>query len=372
MEKISHSIKLFFTKIKTFFTSTAFLKKYDKTMKILKKVIPMIVVYALLICFSYVFMYPILKMVVDSFKSESDLMNPDIVWLPRNLTLSNYKNAAAAMFVFRPIYTFAGAKSGLYGIQSTLWNSALYSFLTACCQTLNAGLAGYAFARFNFRWKKFWFAGLIISFVVPIQILVLPRKIMMNPIINFFSTPAKIFGLTGSSMESFINANLNILQTTPMIIVSILGQGVNSAILVFIFFSFFKMIPSALDEAAQIDGANYRQIFYHVIIKMSVPTILVVFLFSFVWNWNDTFVIGQMTLLTGDKKEAFLSMPSALGTFNYVISQGTATSGTDSEGNNRGWRAAAMVISILPLVILYAFTQRKFVEGIENTGVTGI
>ena len=188
MEKISHSIKLFFTKIKTFFTSTAFLKKYDKTMKILKKVIPMIVVYALLICFSYVFMYPILKMVVDSFKSESDLMNPDIVWLPRNLTLSNYKNAAAAMFVFRPIYTFAGAKSGLYGIQSTLWNSALYSFLTACCQTLIAGLAGYAFARFNFRWKKFWFAGLIISFVVPIQILVLPRKIMMNPIINFFST----------------------------------------------------------------------------------------------------------------------------------------------------------------------------------------
>lgn len=65
MEKISHSIKLFFTKIKAFFTSTAFLKKYDKTMKILKKVIPMIIIYALLICFSYVLMYPILKMVVD-------------------------------------------------------------------------------------------------------------------------------------------------------------------------------------------------------------------------------------------------------------------------------------------------------------------
>lgn len=372
MEKISHSIKLFFARIKAFFTSTVFLKKYDKTIKILKKIIPMIVIYVLLICFSYVFIYPILKVVIDSFKTEADLMNPDIVWLPKHLTFSNYRNAAAAMFIFRPIYQFAGAKSGLYGVQSTMWNSALYSFITACCQTLIAGLAGYAFARFNFKFKKFWFFGLIVSFVVPIQILVLPRKMMMNPIINFFSSPAKMLGLVGSSAEGFVNANLNILQTSPMIIVSILGQGINSAILIFIFFSFFKMIPIALDEAAQIDGANYRQIFYHVIIKMSVPTIVVVFLFSFVWNWNDTFVIGQMTLLMGDKKEAFLTLPNALNTFNYTVSQGTGVSGTDSEGNNRGWRAAAIVLSILPLIILYGFTQRKFVEGIENTGVTGV
>ena len=372
MEKISHSIKMFFARVKAFFTSTAFLKKYDKTMKILKKVIPAIIVYALLICFSYVFMYPILKVFIDSFKSEADLMNPDIVWLPKNLTLSNYKNAAAAMFIFKPIYQFPSAKSGLYTIQSTLWNSALYSFLIACCQTLIAGLAGYAFARFNFRWKKFWFAGLIISFVVPIQILVLPRKMMMNPIINFFGNPAKIFGLSGSSAANFINANFKILATTPMLLVSILGQGINSAILVFIFFSFFKMIPAALDEAAQIDGANYRQIFYHIIIKMSIPTILVVFLFSFVWNWNDTFVIGQMTLLTGDNKTRFITLPAALNQFNYVLSQGTHESGADSEGNNRGWQAAAVVISILPLIVLYGFTQRKFVEGIENTGVTGI
>ncbi len=371
MEKISESIKLFFAKIKAFFTSTAFLKKYDKTRKILKKVIPTIIVYVLLICFSYVFMYPILKIAVDSLKSESDLMNPDVVWLPKHLTLSNYINSAKVLRIFRPIYQFPGAKEGLYAIQSTLWNSALYSFIVAVCQTIVAGLAGYAFARFNFKFKKLWFAGLVISFVVPIQVLVLPRRIMMNPIINFFSSPAKMLGLTGSSIESLINANLNILQTTPMIIISILGQGINSAILVFIFFSFFKMIPQALDEAAQIDGANYRQIFYHVIIKMSIPTILVVFLFSFVWNWNDTFVIGQMALLNGNLNEAYRSLPRALNQFNYNISQGSGTSGVD-ENNNRGWRAAAIVISILPLIILYGFTQRKFVEGIENTGVTGI
>ncbi len=371
IEKISNSIKSLFARIKAFFTSTAFLKKYDKTMKILKKVVPMIIIYGLLICFCYVFIYPILKTFIDSFKTEADLMNPDVVWLPKNLTLSNYKNAATAMFIFRPVYEFPGAKEGLYAIQSTLWNSAQYSFITACCQTVVAGLAGYAFARFNFKGKKYWFFGLIISFIVPVQILILPRKIMMNPIINFFSSPAKVLGLVGSSAESLIDANLNIIQTTPMILISILGQGINSAILVFIFFSFFKMIPAALDEAAQIDGANYRQIFYHVIIKMSVPTIVVVFLFSFVWNWNDTFVIGQLASLTGDLKVAYLSLPNALGRFNYTISQGSATSGVD-EGNNRGWRAAAIIISILPLLILYGFTQRKFVEGIENTGITGV
>ena len=135
-------------------------------------------------------------------------------------------------------------------------------------------------------------------------------------------------------------------------------------------FSFFKMIPVALDEAAQIDGANFFQIFYHIILKMSVPTILVVFLFSFIWNWNDTYVLKSLTALTQDQL-SFQTLPQSLDRFNYRLSQGTQTSGVEQQ-NNPALKSAAILISILPLLILYAFTQRKFVEGIENTGVTGV
>ena len=134
------------------------------------------------------------------------------------------------------------------------------------------------------------------------------------------------------------------------------------------------MIPVALDEAAQIDGANFFQIFYHVILKMSVPTILVIFLFAFIWNWNDTYIISNLTSLA-ENNLAFQTLPQQLNRFNYTVSQGEGMSGishTSQEANNAGLQAAAIIISILPLLILYAFTQRKFVEGIENTGVTGM
>lgn len=369
MEKVSYTLKNFFLKVKQFFTSTEFLKKYDKAKKILKRIVPAIVVYALLICFSYVFIYPILRTFVDSLKTEADFANPDVVWIPKAIYLKNYQNAASILKVFRVLKD--GGK--FIGIKSTIINSALYSFINAVLQTFVAGLAGYAFARFNFPGKKFWFAGLIISFVVPTQILIIPRQMIMKEIMKTFSNPAGLFGLTNTSANVF-NSIFNILQAVPVMIISLLGQGINSAILVFIFYSFFKMIPQALDEAAQIDGANYGQIFYHIILKMSVSTILVVFLFSFIWNWNDTFTITQLMFRSGtDTKYGFESLPEALGIFEYTYSQGSQMSGVKDEGKNaNNLRGAGIMISILPLILLYALTQRKFVEGIENTGVTGI
>ncbi len=366
MEKLIYSIK-------SFFASTEFLKFYDKTRKKLNSIVPKIIIYVLLICFSYVFIFPILRILVDSFKGELDLVDPDVVWIPKSIYFGNYTSAGTVLKLWRPLYEFASAKEGLYAIKSTLGNSIAFSFISAVLQTLVSGLAGYAFARFNFKFKKFWFAGLIISFIIPTQIVTLPRRMMLSGISAKFADPAQLFGITVTQEANQFNATFNLLQTTPLILVTLLGQGLNSAILIFIFFSFFKMIPQALDEAAQIDGANYGQIFYYIIVKMSTPTILVVFLFSFIWNWNDTFVLSQLMMKSTSSNVAYESLPQALGIFNYTISQGTGESGlAQGDSNNEGWKAAAIIISISPLLLLYAFTQRKFVEGIENTGVTGV
>ncbi len=365
MEKLAYNLKGKFQKVIDFFHSPKFLKVYDKTVKILKNIIPKIVIVLVLLVFSYIFMSPILRIFVDSFKVKEDITNPDIVWIPSQLTFKNYMDAINGLWIWRV------ESSADNAIISTLWNSSIYSFISALFQTVVSCMAGYAFARFNFKGKKLWFAGLILAFILPIQLLTLPRSMMLRQLTNATSTPAKFFGIaSGKPIYNWVNASLSFLTALPVLLLTFFGQGINSSILIFISFSFFKMIPVALDEAAQIDGANFFQIFYHIILKMSVPTILVVFLFSFIWNWNDTYVLKSLTALTQDQL-SFQTLPQSLDRFNYRLSQGTQTSGVEQQ-NNPALKSAAILISILPLLILYAFTQRKFVEGIENTGVTGV
>jgi len=360
MDKLAYKLKSLFDSIKAFFHSTEFLKVFDKVMKVLRNIVPKILIYFTLIAFCYVFMYPILNVLVDSFKTETDIVNPDVKWIPTTLTLKNYKNAMNALWISK-IVSEAWV--------STLYNSVIFSLITALLETFVSCLAGYAFARFSFKGKGLWFAGLILGFILPTQLLTLPRSMMLRNMINGTASASKILGLTATNYK--IDASLSFLSTSPIILLTFLGQGVNSSILIFIFFSFFKMIPQSLDEAAQIDGANFLQIFYHIIVKMSVSTILVVFLFAFIWNWNETYALDQLVALN-DNNVGFKSLPQALQQFNRIVSQGSKMSGIESDKNNGALKSAGIIFSIIPLLVLYAFTQRKFVEGIENTGVTGV
>ena len=368
MERLAYNLKDCFASVKKFIHSPNTLRHYDKFSKIFKSVLLKIVIYAVLVTFSYIFLYPLLKVIIDSLKTNSDLQNPDVVWVPRSLTLSNYKYAIKTLEIYYVNHLYSNV------IVSTLFNSALYSFLTATLQTITACLAGYAFARFEFKGKKLWFIGLILAFILPAQLLALPRSMMLRPLINKTASPAILFGLNSNEpLTHKINAIFGIIKTTPMLLITLFGQGINSSILIFIAFSFFKMIPISLDEAAQIDGANFFQIFLHIIIKMSLPTILVVFLFSFIWNWNDSYVYGQLTAALSGNDMKFRTLPEILSLFNDKMSQGSSESHvSENVSNSVGLQSAAIVISIAPLLILYAFTQKKFVEGIENTGVTGV
>ena len=348
MEKLAYRLKDSFSVFKEKLTSPKAVRIYDKVSKVLRTIIPIIAIYAILITFSYIFMSPILRVFVDSFKIKDDITNPDVVWIPTKLTFNNYLDAGKALWLYRIDTANDNA------VVSTLFNSALYSFLSAVLQTFVSCIAGYAFARFSFKGKKLWFAGLILAFIIPVQLLTLPRSMMMVDFMNATSSPSKFLGIK----ENFhVDASLSVITTLPVLVLTLFGQGVNSSILTFIAFSFFK-------------------IFYHIILKMSIPTILVIFLFAFIWNWNDTYVIGHLTAASGGNNLSFKSLPQSLDGFVYRVAQGEQMSGisgsSDNTKNNAGLRSAAIITSILPLLILYAFTQRKFVEGIENTGVTGV
>jgi len=305
-------------KLTALFESKAFLKKVsDRFGKLF--------LYIVLISISFVFLFPLLSMISQSFMTVEDIIAPDIVWVPNHFSINNFKVAILVMDYW-----------------NTLFNSFWVSGLFAVVQTSVSALAGYAFARYDFKFKKTFFALLVLSFIVPVQLLTTAHQII-------FTSVGDVIGI------SFYGTLI------PQMVMLLLGQGINSAILIIIFESFFKKIPKDLYEAAKIDGANTMQIFWFITIKISLAIMFVVFLFSFVWNWNEDFVTNiflsdGVDLLTGK-----------LGSFSVLF--GSAVGGSDRI--SEAFESAATILSILPLLIIYIFTQRQFVEGIESVGITG-
>ena len=303
------------------------MKKKNRAANVLPK-IQKLLIYFVLICISFVFLKPIFGIISKTFMSSADVIDPAVEWLPKKFSLGNLKVAANVLKVGR-----------------TLTNSILFSGLLAICQTVVSAMTGYALSRFNFKLKHFWFVMILLAFIIPVPVLMVPRLMM------FVSFQEAIhFTLIGTPI--------------PQVLMALLGQGVYSTVLILIFNNFFNMIPHVLDEAAMIDGAGPLKVFYHVVIKMSLSTILVVFLFSFVWNWNETYITG--TLL----RNSIELLPSKLGLFNSEFDSMASASGSAFK-INEAYKMAATFISIAPLLVLYAFVQKRFIQGIENTGITG-
>lgn len=295
------------------------------------KLLSKIVIYALLITISYVFLFPFFSMLSLSLMSQADIINVEIDFIPRSIYFGNF---IVAMRV-------------LDGYMA-LFNSIWFSSVLAISQTVISALTGYAFARYDFRFKGFLFALILISFIVPVPIIFIPRFMMFIGVQS--SLGIKMIG-----------------TVIPQIVMALFGQGVNSAILILIFYNFFKLIPNVLYEAAKIDGASPFKQFWEITIKMSLSTIVVVFLFSFVWNWNETYITGQ---LIGDN---MVLLPSQLGIFDTLFqNRAPAIPGQEGEARiNEAYRMAATIISMIPLFIIYFVAQKQFVEGIEKTGITG-
>ena len=299
-----------------------------------------IVVYVALILISYQFMYPILRMIMTSIMSMDDIIDPAVNWLPSDWSFGNLR---LAFEVMEP--------------RITMVNSIWFSGLLAIGSTLVASLTGFAFARYNFALKNFWFVMVLFSFIVPVPVVMVPRLMMM---LNFFESTGIVVFAT----------------PYPQILMAFLGQGVFSAILILIFFNFTRMIPPSLDEAAAIDGASSLQIFYHVILKLSVPTLLVVFLLSFVWNWNETYITDAIL------RDGIQLMPARLYRFEHFfigVAQGFEGVGMEvGEADpemariNEAFRMAGTLLAMLPLFVLYLLVQKQFIKGIENTGITGM
>ncbi len=287
-----------------------------------------IVIYFLLICIGYIYLKPLLEMISKAIMSSEDIIDPAVNWIARKPTLDNFKVSAKVL-----------------NLKESMVNSIVFSAGIAVLQTIVAAMTGYGLSRFQFKGKKLWFAMLLFAFIMPVTVLTVPRLLI-------FAGVKSVLGI-------------QVLGTVwPQTIMAALGQGINGTILVLIFWNFFNLIPYALDEAAMIDGAGPLRVFYHIAVRLSWSTVLIVFLFAFVWNWNETY---QATIYLGGKLEL---LPLKLSGFESSFNSESAGAG-GSMKMNEAYKMAATLMSIAPLLLLYVFVQKQFIQGLENTGITG-
>lgn len=279
--------------------------------------------YFLLIGVGVVFLYPILYMIVNSFKNVTDLVNPTIEWVPSSLYIGNFRKALQVLDYGRSF------------VFTLLLVTAATLLQTLCCS-----LAGYALARHRFPLKGMWIVMIVATFIIPTQVTLIPKYLLYTT-----------YHLVDSPLA--------------VLVPSAFGQGVNSAIFILVFYQFFSSYPKSFDEAAQMDGAGLWKVFFRIALPICVPAVIISLLFSFVWTWNETYTSG--TLMGKSFRTLPMKLASFVESYNTAYSSGTA----GLSRLNEGIRLSATMLVIAPLLALYLVLQRQFIEGIESTGLTG-
>ncbi|MBQ8869067.1 MAG: carbohydrate ABC transporter permease [Oscillospiraceae bacterium] len=290
-------------------------------------------IYVMLILMAFVFLYPFMHMVINSFKSYSDIINATVKWIPKNFTLRSYEVAIASM-----------------RLEHTLPNSLIVTVLATIGHVVSCSYIAYGFARYKFPLSGVFFAIVILSILMPIQVIIIPMYIT-------YST----FGVLGTYI--------------PLIVPCFFGFGLKGGLFVFLYRQYFLGIPKSLEEAASIDGCGPLKTFFKIALPSAGSTTIVCIVLSLVWHWNDYYEPGLYLKEYNDMllPQIVASLKTLIQSMQNQLMEGGGDS-SSTEGNlfHSGVVMAGTCFSMIPPMIAYLFLQRKFMEGIERSGLTGM
>lgn len=300
----------------------SFVKGKLKNVGYWSKTLIRLLTYILLIDLAFVFIYPFLFMIISSLKNYRDLMNPAIKWLPSTLHWQNFITA------FRALNYMVHLK-----------NSLIVVVLATIGHVFSGSFAGYGFARYKFPGNSLLFASVLLVIMTPIQVLLIP----------LYSKYAELH---------WTNSYL------ALVVPSFLGFGLRGALFIFIFRQFFLGIPKDLEEAARIDGCGFLMTFFRIILPTSKSAILVTAVLSTIWRWNDYI---EPNIYIMDTKLQLLTQRLPM-MYKMLKEAGVFTKPGSEFYYNEAVVMAGTLIAILPVLVIYAFLQKEFVQGIEHTG----
>lgn len=275
--------------------------------------------HAILILASIAMVYPLLWMLVSSFRP-NDLIfrEPGLI-----LTELHTENYAVGWTALNDPFSHY------------LMNSAIVVIGCIIGNVVSCSLAAYAFARLRFTLKNVWFGVMLLTIMLPHHVVLVPQYILFSKLPYF----------NGSEWtEGWVNTFL------PLIVPKLLATD---AFFVFLMVQFIRGIPRELDEAARIDGCGHWSIFTRIIMPLMTPAIATTTIFTFIWMWND-FLTSLIYLTTPENH----TVPLALRQF--LDASGTS---------NWGAMFAMSIVSLIPVFLVFLFGQRFLIRGIATTGI---
>ena len=328
------------------------------SMRFLKNVVYVIFRLVLLLGVSFVILYPYFSKIADSFKFFGDFQNPTVIYISTNPSFEQYKH-----IIVENDYFLA------------LLNTFLVSASTAFLQTLVCALIGYGLAKFKFRGRNLIFAIVIVTMMLPQDLLKLP----MQNLFWRFDTEHPIGMLLSALGVDKIRFGINNLSGfVPHYLLSITGFGFRNGLFIFLLRQFFTGVPDELEESAYMDGCTTFRTFFQIIIPLAIPMLVTVFIFAFSWQWTDDFYINTFWLSEFWTTDAAIPLLSSGNFADCFPSTLTTLYSQTSTIKDTGWDAyvnavggTTTILIALPLIIAFVFLQNKIVQGIERSGIVG-
>lgn len=278
-----------------------------------KKIAGKIVYHLLVGIGAFIMVYPLLWMVMSSFKETNTIFTTAGQLIPKRFTLENYQNGWRG---------FGKVSFGTF-FKNSFFIAALATFGTI----LSSAFVAYSFSRCRFFGKKLLFAAMLVSMMLPAQVLMIPQYLWYQKL-----------GWVGTYLPLIVPYCFAI-------------QG----FFVYLIMNFINGIPTELDEAAKIDGCSYYSIFFRIIFPLVVPALITAVIFSFLWRWEDFL----SPLLYVNKSE------------RYPISLALKLFCDPASTSDYGAMFSMSVLSILPLIIIFILLQKYLVDGIVSSGIKG-
>lgn len=267
-----------------------------------------------MILFSLVMVYPVVWWIGASLKSNAEMASPNI--FPKNPQWSNFVDGWNSV----PGKSF----TGFY------LNTFYLEIIVLIVTLISCTLVAFGFGRLDFPLKKFWFSLLMLTLMLPGQVLIIPQYAMFHQM-------------------GWVNTYL------PFIVPHALATGAGGTFFVFLLIQFVRGIPKELDESAKIDGCSWFGIYLRIVMPLTKPAIVTVMIFCFLWNWDD--FLGHLLYINSIDK--------------YTVGLALRMINDSQAGSQWGQLLAMSLVSILPATIVFMFLQKYFVEGIASSGIKG-
>lgn len=297
------------------------------------KIIVPIVRWVFLLSISYILLYPLFYMISLTVKAPGDFYDTTVIWVPKNYSLNNITKAWKAL-----------------DYPKSFLNTILIEVISALIEVVSCAVTAYGLARFEFKEKKALTFILILTILIPTEMIIIPQMTSMRfmDVLGIFGGIAKLTG---------VDLRPNLLNTPlAFYIPSLLAVGLKAGLFTYMYVQFFKGLPKELEEAASIDGAGPLKTFLTIVVPSSGVIFLTVTIFSVIWHWNDTYLATM-----------FLSKDYPLS----VRLNNFGGAGDLFNPANVGILLAACLLVILPPLIMYCILQKQFIKSIDRVGIVG-